>query len=114
MSAALVVGIEGLPDAVVAVGAGATDPAVGWELFGFEKLERRAARSAGGGMAGGAGADGVGAGGATEGGFIRPAFVRAANRSLPDCGLGAAAAWFWMLWSWECGAFSNEGAASRI
>lgn len=38
----------------------------------------------------GAGAGGVGA--AADGGFMRPALVRAARRSLPFCGVGAAAA----------------------
>ena len=63
------------------------------------RVESIAIRSVGGGTMAGAGADGVEAAGVTDGGFIKPALVRDAIRSLPNCGVVAAAAWFWMLWS---------------
>lgn len=56
-----------------------------------------AIRSVGGGTTAGVGAVGVEAAGVADGGFIKPALVRDAIRSLPSCGVVAAAGWFWML-----------------
>ena len=64
------------------------------------RVESIAIRSVGGGTTAGAGAVGVEVAGVADGGFIKPALVRDAIRSLPSCGVVAAAGWFWMLWSW--------------
>ena len=84
MRAALVMGTDGLPDAVVGMNG-----TVFWVGLRLCRLESMAMRFAGGGT----GAAGVGAAGAVDGGFIRPALVRDAIRSLPNCGVAVATGW---------------------